>query len=34
MQRSLTPPGPSPPHHNGIYGFAFRMFGARRHPGV
>jgi hypothetical protein len=34
MQRSPTPPGPSPPHHNGVYGVAFRVFGARRHPGL
>jgi hypothetical protein len=34
MQRSPTPPGPFPPHPNGVYGVAFRVFGARRHPGV
>jgi hypothetical protein len=34
MQRSPTPPGPSPPHHNGVYDVAFRVFGARRHPGL
>jgi hypothetical protein len=34
MQRSPTPPGPSSPHHNGAYDVAFRVFGARRHPGL
>jgi hypothetical protein len=34
MQRSPTPPGPSPPHHTGVDGVAFRVCGARRHPGV
>jgi hypothetical protein len=34
MQRSPTPPGPSPPHHNGVDDVAFRVFGARRHPGL
>jgi hypothetical protein len=33
-KRSPTPLGPSTPHHNGAYGIAFRVFGARRHPGV
>src|SRR5262245_45107661 len=33
-QRSPTPPGPSTPHHNGAYGIAFRVFGARRHPAL
>ena len=32
MQRSPTPPGPSPPHHSGVDDVAFRVFGARRHP--
>ena len=34
MQRSPTPPGPSPPRQNGVDGVAFRVCGARRHPGV
>jgi hypothetical protein len=34
MQRSPTPPGPSPPHHTGVYDVAFRVCGARRHPGL
>jgi len=33
MQRSPTPPGPFPPHLNGVDEVAFRVFGARRHPG-
>jgi hypothetical protein len=33
-QRSPTPPGPSPPCQNGVYGVAFRVLGARRHPGL
>jgi len=33
-QRSPTPPGPSPPCQSGVYGVAFRVFGARRHPGL
>jgi hypothetical protein len=33
-QRSPTPPGPSPPCQNGVDSVAFRVFGARRHPGV
>ena len=33
-QRAPTPPGPSTPHHPGAYGMAFRVCGARRHPGV
>ncbi len=33
-ERSPTPPGPSTPHHNGVYGVAFRVLGARRHPGL
>ena len=32
MQRSPTPPGPSPPPHTGVDDVAFRVFGARRHP--
>jgi len=32
-QRSPTPPGPSPPCQNGVDRMAFRVFGARRHPG-
>ena len=31
-QRSPTPPGPSTPRPHGVYGVAFRVFGARRHP--
>ena len=34
MQRSPTPPGPSTPRPNGVSGVAFRVFGARRHPGL
>ena len=33
-QRSPTPPGPSPPRQNEVDGVAFRVFGARRHPGI
>jgi hypothetical protein len=33
-QRSPTPPGPSTPRLNGVYGIACRVFGARRHPGI
>jgi hypothetical protein len=33
-QRSPTPPGPSPPCQNGVDSIAFRVFGARRHPGL
>jgi hypothetical protein len=33
-QRSPTPPGPSPPCQNGVDRVAFRVCGARRHPGV
>jgi hypothetical protein len=32
-QRSPTPPGPSTPRPHGVSGVAFRVFGARRHPG-
>src|SRR4029434_11228751 len=32
-QRSSTPPGPSPSRQNESDGVAFRVFGARRHPG-
>jgi hypothetical protein len=32
MQRSPTPPGPSPPHPHGVDDVAFRVCGARRHP--
>jgi hypothetical protein len=32
-QRSPTPPGPSPPCQNGVDRVAFRVCGARRHPG-
>src|SRR5262245_22556640 len=34
MQRSPTPPGASTPCHSGVSTVAFRVFGARRHPGV
>jgi hypothetical protein len=33
-QRSPTPPGPSPPCQNGVDRVAFRVCGARRHPGL
>ena len=33
-QRSPTPPGASTPCHDGVSAVAFRVFGARRHPGL
>jgi len=33
-QRSPTPPGSSTPRQSGIHERAFRVFGARRHPGL
>jgi hypothetical protein len=33
-QRSPTPPGASTPCHDGVSAVAFRVLGARRHPGV
>ena len=33
-QRSPTPPGASPPCHDGVSAVAFRVVGARQHPGM
>ena len=33
-QRSPTPPGTCTPCHDGVPAIAFRVFGARRHPGL